>query len=47
MLGRAIYTKSNLDTLLHAISTQVKNQALIVKVTLTNGTLISKKVIVN
>lgn len=47
LLGREVYTMSNLDTLMYSISNNVRNQALIIKITLTNGVLVSKKIIIN
>lgn len=46
MLGREIYAMDNLDTLNYSISNIAKNQALIIKIKLNNGSLISKKIIV-
>ncbi|MGV9004179.1 choice-of-anchor D domain-containing protein [Flavobacterium sp.] len=46
LLGREIYAMDHLDTLVHTIANTAKNQALIIKITLNNGSLITKKIIV-
>lgn len=46
MLGREIFAMDKLDTLTYSISNIAKNQPLIIKIKLNNGSLISKKIIV-
>lgn len=46
LLGRQLYSNSSLNTLSHSIANLAKNQALIIKIKLNNGSLISKKIIV-
>lgn len=46
LLGRQLYSNSSLNTLSHSIANIARNQALIIKIKLNNGSLISKKIIV-
>jgi hypothetical protein len=47
MLGREVYATDTLNTLMYSIANSVKNQALIVKVKLSDGSVVSKKIIVH
>lgn len=46
LLGRQLYSNSSLNTLSHSIANIARNQALIIKIKLNNGSVISNKIIV-